>query len=77
MNRARHDAATIGRILLFTSLMAVVLVLALWISGPVLVVAIFTAVVLLVPLATAPRSPATVFVGVRRRRFLSRAPPTF
>ena len=77
MNRARHAATTIGRILIFTSLMAVVLVLALWTSGPVLVVAIFSAVVVLVPLSEAPRAPAPVFIGVRRRRFASRAPPTF
>jgi len=76
MNRARHAARTIGRILLFASLMAVVLALALWTSGPVLVVVIFTAVVVLAPLATAPRAPAPVFAGVRRHRFLSRAPPT-
>ena len=77
MNMARHASRTIGRVLLLTSLMAVVLVLALWICGPVLVVAIFTAVVVLAPLARAPRAPAPAFASVRRRRIPARAPPTF
>ena len=77
MNRARHAARTFGRILLLTSLMAVVLVLALWTCGPVLVVAIFSAVILLAPLFPIPRRTAPAFASVHRRRFPARAPPAF
>lgn len=75
MKRARHAAALVGRILLLTSLLAVVLVLALWTGGPALVVAVFTAVVLLAPLAAAPVRIVPAFAGARRRRRASRAPP--
>ncbi len=77
MSRARHAASTAGRILLLTSLLAVVLILALALVGPVLVVAIFSAVLVLAPLAEAHRAPAPVYVGARRRRFAPRAPPAF
>jgi hypothetical protein len=77
MSPVRHAARSIGRILLLTSVLAVILVFAFVIGGPVLVIAIFSAVVILAPLAEAPRAPAPVFVGVRRRRFPPRAPPAF
>jgi len=67
----------LGRILLFTSLLALVLVFALWIGGPALVIAIFSALIILAPLLEAPRTVAPVFVGARRRRFPPRAPPAF
>lgn len=77
MSPVRHAARSIGRILLLTSVLAVVLVLAFVTGGPVLVVAIFSAVVVLTPLAEARLAPAPVFVGARRRRFPPRAPPAF
>jgi hypothetical protein len=77
MSRARRAARTAGSILLLTSLLAVVLILAFALVGPALVVAIFSAVILLAPLAGTFRAPAPVFVGARRRRFTPRAPPAF
>jgi hypothetical protein len=77
MNTARTVASRAGRIVLLTSLLGLVLVLAVAISGPALAFAIFTAVLVLSPLVTIPRAPAVVPVTSRRRRFPPRAPPTF
>ena len=77
MNTARTVASTAGRIVLLTSLLCLVLVLAVWIAGPALAFAIFSAVLILSPLVTIPRAPAAVPVTVRRRRFPPRAPPLF
>jgi hypothetical protein len=77
MSRARRSARTAGQILLLTSLLALVLIFALALVGPALVIAIFSAVILLAPLVEAPRATAPVFVGTRRRRFPPRAPPAF
>jgi hypothetical protein len=64
-------------VILLTSLLAVVLILALSLVGPALAIAIFSAVVILAPLLEAPRAAAPVFVAARRRRFPPRAPPAF
>jgi hypothetical protein len=62
---------------LLTSLLCLVLVLAAWIAGPALVLAIFSAVLILAPLVPIPRAPAAVPVTARRRQFPPRAPPVF
>jgi hypothetical protein len=77
MNTARTVASTAGRIVLLTSLLCLVLVLAFAVSGPALAFAIFTAVLILSPLVTIPRAPAVVPVTSRRCRFPPRAPPLF
>ena len=77
MNQARAVASTAGRIILLTSLLGLVLVLALWIAGPALVFAIFSAVLVLSPLVPIPRVPAAVRVTARRRQSPPRAPPVF
>jgi hypothetical protein len=77
MNQARAVASTAGRIVLLTSLLCLVLVLALWIAGPALAFAIFSAVLVLSPLVPIPRAPATVLVAARRRHYPPRAPPVF
>jgi hypothetical protein len=77
MNTARTVASTAGRIVLLTSLLCLVLVLAVWIAGPALAFAIFSAVLILSPLVTIPRAPVAVPVTVRRHRFSSRAPPIY
>jgi hypothetical protein len=75
MNQARTVASTVGRVLLLTSLL--VLVLSAWIAGPALAFAIFSAILLLAPLASIPRAPVAVPVAARRRRSAPRAPPLF
>jgi hypothetical protein len=77
MNQARTVASAVGRVVLLTSLLCLVLVLAAWIAGPALAFAIFSAVLLLAPLVPVPREPAAVRVTARRRRFPPRAPPVF
>jgi hypothetical protein len=77
MNTARTVASTAGRIVLLTSLLCLVLVLAVRIAGPALAFAIFSAVLILSPLVAIPRAPAAVPVTARRRRFPPRAPPLF
>jgi hypothetical protein len=63
--------------LLATSLLCLVLVLAFLIAGPALVVAIFSAVVILVPFVPFPRASEPVPVAARRRSSSPRAPPVF
>jgi hypothetical protein len=77
MKQARTVASEVGRVVLLTSLLCLVLVLAAWIAGPVLAFAIFSAVLILSPLVSIPRAPVAVPVTARRRRFPPRAPPAF
>lgn len=77
MNRARTAASAAGRILLLTSLLCIVLVMAVRTAGPALAFAIFSAVLVLSPLVWFPRAPVAVSVTARRRRFPARAPPVF
>ena len=77
MNRARTAASTAGQVFLLTSLLCIVLVLAVWTAGPALAFAIFSAVLVLSPLVWFPRAPVAVPVTARRRRFSARAPPVF
>jgi len=77
MIRVRAAVSTAGHLILLTSLLCLVLVLAVAISGPALAFAIFAAVLILSPLVTIPRAPAVVPVTSRRRRFSPRAPPLF
>jgi hypothetical protein len=77
MNQARTVASTVGRVVLLTSLLCFVLVLAMWIQGPALAFAIFSAVLVLAPLVPIPRAPVAVRVSARRPRFSPRAPPAF
>jgi hypothetical protein len=77
MNQARTVVSTVGRVVLLTSLLCLVLVLAAWIAGPALAFAIFSAVLVLSPLVPIPRAPEAVAVPARRRRFPPRAPPVF
>ena len=77
MNQARTVASTVGRVVLLTSLLCLVLVLAAWIQGPALAFAIFSAVLILTPLLPIPRAPVAVPVTAGRRRFPPRAPPVF
>jgi O-antigen ligase len=77
MNQARAITSTAGRVILLTSLLFLVLVLALWIAGPALVFAIFSAVLVLSPLVPIPRAPAAVRLAARRRQSPPRAPPVF
>jgi hypothetical protein len=77
MKRAREATSTVGRVILLTSLLCLVLVLAFHIAGPVLVVAIFSAVILLAPVWYFPQAPLAVRVPARRRPFAPRAPPVF
>ena len=77
MNTARTVSAAVGRMVLLTSLLCLVLVLAAWIAGPALVFAIFSAVILLAPFTVFPRAPEPVLVPARTRRFPPRAPPVF
>jgi len=75
MKKAGAVASAVGRVVLLTSLLCIVLVLASWIAGPVLAIAIFSAILLLSPLLGIPRAPAPVPVPARRRRWAPRAPP--
>jgi len=77
MNQARTVASTVGRVVLLTSLLCLVLVLAAWIQGPALAFAIFSAVLVLAPLVPIHRAPVAVRVTARRRRYPPRAPPVF
>jgi hypothetical protein len=77
MNTARTAASRVGGFLLVTSLLCIVLILAVWIAGPALAFAIFSAILILSPLAWTPRQPAPVPLTARRRRFAARAPPLF
>jgi hypothetical protein len=77
MNPARTFASTAGRVVLLTSLLCLVLVLAVAVAGPALALAIFSAILILSPLAPIPRVPAVVSVTARRLRFPPRAPPLF
>jgi hypothetical protein len=77
MNQERTVASAVGRVVLFTSLLCLVLVLAAWIAGPALAFAVFAAVLVLSPLVPIPRAPVAVRVTARRRRFPPRAPPVF
>lgn len=77
MKTTRAAAAVVGRALLLTSLLCVVLVLAIWTAGPELAFAIFSAILILSPLVWLPRVPASVPVTSRRRRIPARAPPIF
>jgi hypothetical protein len=77
MNQARTVASTVGRILLLTSFLCIVLVLAVWNSGPALAFAIFSAVLVLSSLVWFPRTPVSIVVTARRRRTPARAPPLF
>jgi len=77
MKKTRATAAVVGRALLLTSLLCVVLVLAIWTAGPVLAFAIFSAILIFSPLVWFPRVPVAVPVTPRRRRIPARAPPIF
>ncbi|MCX7029087.1 MAG: hypothetical protein NTU62_03095 [Spirochaetes bacterium] len=77
MKRARTVASEVGRVVLLTSLLCLVLVLAAWIAGPALAFAIFSAVLVLSPLVPIPRAPVAAPVTARWRRFPPRAPPVF
>lgn len=66
---------TLGRILLATTLLALVLTLAFLAAGPIVVVVIFSAVVVLAPFAVPFPRPVPAYVAPRRRRAAPRAPP--
>jgi hypothetical protein len=77
MSQARTVASTVGRVVLLTSLLCLVLVLAVVITGPALAFAIFSAILVLSSFEAVPRAPVAVPVTARRRRFPPRAPPVF
>jgi hypothetical protein len=77
MHKARMGAVAVGRVILLTSLLCLVLVLAVVVAGPALALAIFSAILILSPLVPISRAPAVVPVTARRRRFPPRAPPLF
>lgn len=68
---------TAGRVLVFASLLALVLILAFAVAGPVIAVAIFSAVLVLSPPAPVRQPPAIAPATARRRRAAPRAPPLF
>ena len=76
MNEVRTVASAMGRVVLLTSLLCLVLVLAVVTAGPALAFAIFSAVLVLSPLPI-PRATVAAPVAARRRRFSPRAPPVF